>query len=109
MDKKLLRPTASTALDTLYSRASTLPQAQAHRNPGSGSGSGSEQKELLLLTQAQVRTCSEKLDLPVLEIELERAIWQVEQAIEKHDKDAAMEGKTKTEDKHGKDGKENYS
>ncbi|QPG94927.1 hypothetical protein C2857_007343 [Epichloe festucae Fl1] len=109
VDKKLLRPTASTALDTLYSQASTpLPQTQAHKNPGSGSGS--EPKELLLLTQAQVRTCSEKLNLPALEIELERAIWQVEQAIEKDDKNAAaMESKSKIEDKDGKDGKEKYS
>ncbi|GAB0138610.1 hypothetical protein EsDP_00006837 [Epichloe bromicola] len=103
VDKKLLRPTASAALDTLYSRASTLPRTQAHKNPGP------EPKELLLLTQAQVRTCSEKLDLPALEIELERAIWQVEQAIEKNDKDAAMEDKTKVEDKDGKDGKQKYS
>lgn len=31
------------------------------------------------LTQSQVRNLAKQLDVPALEIELERAIWQVEQ------------------------------
>ncbi|KJK88841.1 hypothetical protein H633G_07279 [Metarhizium anisopliae BRIP 53284] len=33
----------------------------------------------------QVTSFSESLDIPALEIELERAIWQVEQALQKAD------------------------
>lgn len=37
-------------------------------------------KEQALLTVKQVRNFSSALDVPALEIELERAIWQVENA-----------------------------
>lgn len=39
-------------------------------------------KEQLLLTKEQVQDFSQALDVPALEIELERAIWQVEKSIE---------------------------
>lgn len=37
----------------------------------------------MLLTQKEVQTFSDTLDIPALEIELERAIWQVEQKLAK--------------------------
>lgn len=37
----------------------------------------------MLITQKQIRDFSETLNLPTVEIELERAIWQVERALEK--------------------------
>ncbi|KAG5945624.1 hypothetical protein E4U59_005491 [Claviceps monticola] len=84
VSKKLLRPTPSPVLDALYSQvgAQQKPQAPTPSDTSSSSSSPTSQ-ETLLLTQAQVRSLSEKLDVPALEIELERAIWQVEQAIGK--------------------------
>lgn len=35
----------------------------------------------MLITQKQIQDFSEILDLPAVEIELERAIWQVERAL----------------------------
>lgn len=37
----------------------------------------------MLLTQENARRMTQELDLPALEVELERAIWQVENAIRK--------------------------
>ncbi|KAG5999949.1 hypothetical protein E4U21_006101 [Claviceps maximensis] len=93
VDKKRLKPTASPALDALYSQAGTLQRLQAHGSPSLSSTS----REVLLLTQAQVRSCSERLDVPALEIELDRAIWQVEQAIDKETKEGKDDGQ-KTKD-----------
>ncbi|KAG6005154.1 hypothetical protein E4U54_000402, partial [Claviceps lovelessii] len=96
VDRKLLRPTASPVLDALYSQAGTLQQMQAPKSsgpsPSPSPNSSSISREVLLLTQSQVAGCSEKLDVPALEVELERAIWQVEQAIEKEAKEREEEG-----------------
>ncbi|KAK2595319.1 hypothetical protein QQS21_006975 [Conoideocrella luteorostrata] len=78
VEKKLLKPTPSPILDALYSQAAVKAKLQRQQPSG-------VDKETLLLTQEQVRTFSESLDVPALEIELERAIWQVEQAIQKSD------------------------
>ncbi|KAG6099198.1 hypothetical protein E4U30_006984 [Claviceps sp. LM220 group G6] len=84
VSKKLLRPTASPVLDALYSQTGAQQKTQAPTpSDPSSSGSSPTSQETLLLTQSQVRSFSEKLDVPALEIELERAIWQVEQAIGK--------------------------
>ncbi len=56
----------------------------------------------MLLSQANGKKMTQALDLPQLEVELERAIWQVETAIKKQnkelsDKNAAREAKEKTD------------
>ncbi|KAG5948815.1 hypothetical protein E4U53_006127 [Claviceps sorghi] len=104
LDKKLLRPTPSPVLDALYSQAGTLQPTPAHKSPDSTPTPSPDPaaREVLLLTQAQVRSCSEKLDVPALEMELERAIWQVEQSIEreaKEEKDAAAGKNAREADK----------
>ena len=38
-------------------------------------------KERMLLTQKDVQTLAQTVDIPALQIEMERAIWQVEQAL----------------------------
>jgi hypothetical protein len=45
-------------------------------------------QEKLLLTQESGRKLAQALDIPELEVELERAIWQVEAAIRKQSEDA---------------------
>ncbi|KAG5958811.1 hypothetical protein E4U58_005244 [Claviceps cyperi] len=88
VSKKLLRLTASPVLDALYSQAGAQQKTQAPTpSDPSSSSSNPTSRETLLLSQAQVRSFSEKLDVPALEIELERAIWQVEQAIGKEIKE----------------------
>ena len=72
MENKLLRLAPSEKLDQLY--ALHAPPAEEPDN-----------KERTLLTQKEVQTFSDTLDMPALEVELERAIWQVEQAVQDPD------------------------
>lgn len=72
IENKLVNPSPSKILDQLY-----LQHAPPVEEP--------EKKEQLLLTQKEVQTFSATLDIPALEIELERAIWQVEQALAKEE------------------------
>ncbi|KAF4454504.1 hypothetical protein F53441_3008 [Fusarium austroafricanum] len=73
LENKLLRLAPSEKLDQLY--ALHAPPAEEPDN-----------KERTLLTQKEVQTFSDTLNMPALEVELERAIWQVEQAV--HDPDS---------------------
>ncbi|AEO60559.1 hypothetical protein MYCTH_2316157 [Thermothelomyces thermophilus ATCC 42464] len=54
-------------------------------NPGPASSTGAQDRngETMLLSQANGKKMTQALDLPQLEAELERAIWQVETAINK--------------------------
>ncbi|KIE02164.1 hypothetical protein MAJ_01822, partial [Metarhizium majus ARSEF 297] len=88
VEQKLLKPAPSSTLDKLYGQA---PKLAASVSP--------VDKERLLLTQEQVTSFSESLDIPALEIELERAIWQVEQALHKADEQQQQQ-QTQTQ-KHG--------
>ncbi|KAF4950986.1 hypothetical protein FSARC_13024 [Fusarium sarcochroum] len=69
LEHKLLHPSPSEKLDQLY--ALHAPPAEEPDN-----------KERTLLTQKEVQTFSDTLDMPALEVELERAIWQVEHSVE---------------------------
>lgn len=42
---------------------------------------------MMLLSQANGKKMTQALDLPQLEVELERAIWQVEQAIQRQNRE----------------------
>lgn len=46
--------------------------------------------ETMLLCQANGKKMTQALDLPQLEVELERAIWQVEEAIKKQSAEEAQ-------------------
>ena len=52
--------------------------------------------ETMLLSQAKGKKMTQALDLPQLEVELERAIWQVQTAIEKSNAEASTEGEGDT-------------
>lgn len=77
LENKLILDAPSTTLDHLYNK------------DGPKVDDSPEAKEQLLLTQKQVQNFSDTLGMPELEIELERAIWQVEQAVEKEHNEAA--------------------
>lgn len=68
LEKKLVKPAPSKILDDLYATHAATPKEP-------------QNKEQTLLTQKEVQTFSSQLDIPALEIELERAIWQVEQSL----------------------------
>ncbi|OPB38322.1 hypothetical protein A0O28_0014270 [Trichoderma guizhouense] len=73
LQNNLLHLAPSKELDQLYTKDG---QAPADEPAG---------KEQMLITQKQIQDFSETLDLPAVEIELERAIWQVERALGKED------------------------
>jgi hypothetical protein len=50
----------------------------------------------MLLSQANGKEMTQVLELPQLEVELERAIWQVETAIKKQNEKIAESGDRKT-------------
>jgi hypothetical protein len=54
----------------------------------------------MLITQQQIRDFSETLNLPTVEIELERAIWQVERDLKKGEQDQQQQQQSeKSEEK----------
>lgn len=61
------------------------PEAEAFKtlDPPSGTEVPNPNGETMLLSQANGRKMTQVLDLPQLEVELERAIWQVETAVRK--------------------------
>ena len=80
VQNRLLLEAPSESLDKVYGK-----DAQSIIESDSG-------KEKMLITQKQVQDISDTLDIPALGIELERAIWQVENAIKEKE---AQEGKAK--------------
>jgi hypothetical protein len=57
--------------------------------PFSPNGAQNPDGETMLLSQAKGKQMTQALDLPQLEVELERAIWQVETAIKKQNAEVA--------------------
>ncbi|KAI1162425.1 mitochondrial K+-H+ exchange-related-domain-containing protein [Nemania serpens] len=86
----------SEILDTIYPRhlpSSNPPEQEStHSSPGSRHQSDNNpiDEERLLLTQDSGRKLARAIEVPGLEVELERAIWQVENAIRKQ-KEASEE------------------
>ncbi|KAL2158641.1 hypothetical protein VTH06DRAFT_4123 [Thermothelomyces fergusii] len=72
-------------------------------DPGSSTGTQDRNGETMLLTQANGKKMTQALDLPQLEAELERAIWQVERAIKQRRAEVAAksseQGKTSANEK----------
>lgn len=91
LQNKLLQLAPSKDLDQLYTKDG---QAPAEEPAG---------KEQMLITQQQIRDFSATLDLPAVEIELERAIWQVERALGKEAEQEKQAKQTETEKSGHKD------
>jgi hypothetical protein len=69
---------------------STTDSGVPKSSPSTGAGDAGG--ETLLLSQANAARMAQALDIPQLEIELERAIWQVETAIEKQKAEPVHKG-----------------
>ena len=100
VDKNILQPAPLAALDLVYPSLlpSSPPTTQAETGkpeaqPSSGAVNvGDDEK--MLLSQETGRVLAESLNIPELEVELERAIWQVERSISQK-KEAQLEKEKK--------------
>lgn len=73
LENKLLTPTPSKVLDLVYAQSPATKKLDASA------------KEEILLTREQIRTCADALEVPELETELERAVWQLEEEFKKEE------------------------
>ncbi|KAI2623490.1 mitochondrial K+-H+ exchange-related-domain-containing protein [Hypomontagnella submonticulosa] len=101
--RNLLSLAPSPVLDSIYSRLlppdftpkEPITNTEKANSPASKSSKGAEE-ETMLLSQKNGRELVKVLEIPELEVEVERAIWQVETAIQKE-----REEKAKQPDKAG--------
>ncbi len=112
LQHKLLNMTPSRILDQVYADQKqplpSSPSATTDSDPDATTtadpaGVPNADGETMLLSQANGKKMSQALDLPQLEVELERAIWQVEAAIKKQN---AKEAKADSSASHSKTGTE---
>ncbi|OIW28425.1 hypothetical protein CONLIGDRAFT_714949 [Coniochaeta ligniaria NRRL 30616] len=109
----LLAPTPSPVLDAVYAaqepplesspKPTTTPETDMSENitpfpPPAIDPPHHPEGETMLLTQAGAKRMTQELGLPALEVELERAIWQVETAIRKQKEASAKEDAEKREE-----------
>ncbi|KAL1902220.1 hypothetical protein Sste5346_001196 [Sporothrix stenoceras] len=94
LENKSLVYTSSPVLDAIYAKektvlgetkdATTQIHAVGSKEEGHSGSSGQEEPERLLLSNPSgSKAIADAFDAPALELELERAIWQVETALEK--------------------------
>lgn len=88
---KLLVPSPSKALDLVYA------QSPAAKNDDA------TVKEEILLTHTQIRRCTDTLEIPELETELDRAVWQIEEELKKEELKKQEAGASSSPAKHLKD------
>ncbi|KAI1356578.1 mitochondrial K+-H+ exchange-related-domain-containing protein [Xylaria sp. FL0043] len=101
LTNKFFTLSPSETMDAVFTRhlgSSNLPGKSSHgeSNPSDNS---SPPQERLLLTQEAGRELAQALKVPELEVELERAIWQVETAMRKEEKERAESAKSPSETK----------
>lgn len=87
IENKLLVPSPSKALDLVYA------QSKALKNKDTAT------KEEVLLTHSQIRTCTDTLEVPELETELDRAVWQIEEEFKKEEQKQQEAGASATPSK----------
>jgi len=104
LEKNLLTLNPSPIVDEVYAHQKqplpstpeptttlkTGPEAEAFKTVDpQGTEIPNPDGETMLLSQANGQKMTQALDLPQLEVELERAIWQVEMAVKKSNEEAA--------------------
>ncbi len=113
LQNKLLSLTPSPIVDEVYAHQkfplpstpepTTSPAADPIKTPDPASEAQAQnpEGETMLLSQANGKRMTQALDLPQLEVELERAIWQVETAVRKSNAELAKEKPESTETAEG--------
>ena len=112
LKNNLLALTPSPVVDEVYAEqkdplpSTPKPTTDDHGEPlikpdpsSFPAGSQNPDGETMLLSQVNGKKMTQALDLPQLEVELERAIWQVETAIKKQNAEVAGEKRSKEEEK----------
>ena len=88
LDNKLVNATPSKILDDLYSNGAQPfdPALAKGVEKSTTSADGIDLEERMVLHKSNGKRIAEALELPELDVELDRAVWQVEKALrEKHE------------------------
>ena len=80
LEKKLIMPKPSKILDELYSTGQQPFDAKSVSSLGNASSS-MQGEERMLLHKSNGKRIAEALGIPELDVELDRAVWQVEKAL----------------------------
>ena len=79
LDKKLITPRPSKILDELYSSGKTQFNTRAVASMTSQDSTSEE--DSMVLHKSDGKRIAQALEIPELDIELDRAVWQVEKAL----------------------------
>ena len=83
LEKALIAPKPSKILDELYSKRTTPSGTTAIKTrPSSTSDDPVASEETLILHHSDGQRISEALKIPELNVELDRAVWQVKRALD---------------------------
>ena len=104
MSKNLVQQTASAQLDAMYTRGLLHPTRQATREAETpseeeiervsrevGEKSRGDEEEVMVLQKWNGKLLAEEFKLPEMEVEIERAVEQVEKSIEEEKKKRQQE------------------
>lgn len=105
LENKGLVYTSSPILDAIYTQERTVlgeaksvaPQIREAGNKEEASGQEEEPERLLISNPGGSKAIADAFDAPPLELELERAIWQIETALEKEKKSGERKKKEEAE------------
>ena len=84
MQNNLAKLQASSILRTIYKEANLDAASQQPQEDSQYSSSSKFEKhtpEHMLLSKSSGRIIAKRLEIPAVEVEIERAVWQVERAI----------------------------
>ena len=93
LDHRLFRPIPDQTLEKLYEQFSTKPLHNFEFLTASQVEAGEAQKEQQLLPAGSHVEISKQLEVPELSGEIERAVWQVERAFKKEEKEKQTQEK----------------
>ena len=105
LDRKLVVPKTSKILDELYSSGKKLfEDKSSSRSTDSYPSNRNDSVEVMVLHKSDGKRIAAALKMPELDIELDRAVWQVERALQaekelKQEKDDLQEATAQTQDK----------
>jgi hypothetical protein len=81
VDKKLIIPQPSKILDELYSTGKMSFNTPPVSTTGKLSTDSIDMEEKMVLHKSDGKRIAEALEMPELDMELDRAVWQVEKAL----------------------------
>jgi hypothetical protein len=104
LDKNLLKIAPSAVLDQLYSRhGGALRQNASRLEELEHLKLGDKEKHIMLLEKRSGKIIADALEVPELQAEIERAVWQVESALISNDEVQEEKEHIDSSEKHPKD------